>query len=44
MDRNSECNDQILKLINDLKSKGSFDQFRRECLGDIDTKVKRTNF
>ena len=28
------------KLVNELKAQGIFDQFRKDCLSDVDTKVK----
>ena len=28
------------KLVNVLKAQGIFDQFRKDCLSDVDTKVK----
>ena len=27
------------KLVNELKAQGIFDQFRQDCLSDVDTKV-----
>ena len=29
------------KLVNELKAQGVFDQFRKDCLSDVDTKVGR---
>lgn len=29
----------ITNIVNDLKAKGFFDEFRHECLADVDTKV-----
>ena len=28
------------KLVNELKAQGVFDQFRKDCLSDVDTKVE----
>lgn len=32
-------NEAIQQVINKVKSQGLFDQFRKECLADVDTKV-----
>lgn len=32
-------NDDIEKIVNDLKAKGVFDEFRKECLSAVDTRV-----
>ena len=29
------------KLVNVLKAQGIFDQFRKDCLSDVDTKVRK---
>lgn len=29
------------KLVNELKAQGIFDQFRKDCLSDVDTKVRK---
>ena len=36
-----ELNDPRLeeRLVNELKAQGVFDQFRKDCLADVDTKV-----
>lgn len=31
--------DEIEKIINEVKSQGVFDEFRRDCISDVDTKV-----
>ena len=30
------------KLVNELKAQGIFDQFRKDCLSDVDTKVSQS--
>ena len=32
------------KLVNELKAQGVFDQFRKDCLSDVDTKVRYLHF
>ncbi len=39
MDFNINPNECVSNIVNTIKSNGSFDQFRRECLSDVDTKV-----
>lgn len=34
-----EKREYISKIVDNLKAQGSFDQFRRQCLSDVDTKV-----
>ena len=31
------------KLVSELKAQGVFDQFRKDCLSDVDTKVRKTS-
>lgn len=31
-------------IVGQLKSKGIFDQFRKECLADVDTKVSQYSY
>ena len=31
------------KLVSELKAQGVFDQFRKDCLSDVDTKVRETS-
>jgi hypothetical protein len=30
------------KLVGELKAQGVFDQFRKDCLSDVDTKVRKS--
>jgi len=40
MSETSSGDEQLVKeIIDKLKSEGFFDQFRKECLADVDTKV-----
>lgn len=32
--------ENIKKVVDNLKSNGTFDRVRRECLSDVDTKVR----
>ncbi|KAH9524836.1 hypothetical protein Btru_028005 [Bulinus truncatus] len=32
----------IQEVINKVKSQGLFDQFRKECLADVDTKMRHS--
>ena len=36
--------DIVNKLVEELKSQGIFDQIRGDCLQEVDTKVKKSNF
>ena len=31
------------RLVSELKAQGVFDQFRKDCLSDVDTKVRPRN-
>lgn len=39
MPESSVHEDEIEKIINEVKSQGVFDEFRRDCISDVDTKV-----
>lgn len=42
MDKNNETNpveEIVYTMLENLKSNGTFDEFRRHCISDIDTKV-----
>ncbi|KAH9405037.1 COMPASS (Complex proteins associated with Set1p) component shg1 [Tyrophagus putrescentiae] len=43
MDFNINPNECVSNIVNTIKSNGSFDQFRRECLSDVDTKPSYRN-
>lgn len=45
MDRHHSINDHQLidNIVCEVKSQGVFDQFRRECLADVDTKPAYIN-
>lgn len=38
-DSSHQNEDPVEKIVRDIKLKGIFDQFRKECLEDVDTKV-----
>ena len=39
MNSHDQPTPEVLDYVKKLKSNGTFDQFRRECLTDIDSKV-----
>ena len=42
-DSSGDMQKMVFEAMNDIKSQGVFDQFRRECLADVDTKVGFTD-
>lgn len=45
MQHTNELNDiggDVYTMLEKLKSNGTFDEFRRECISDIDAKVQNT--
>ncbi|KAI5715651.1 hypothetical protein M8J77_020080 [Diaphorina citri] len=43
MPESSVHEDEIEKIINEVKSQGVFDEFRRDCISDVDTKPAYQN-
>lgn len=44
MDHFTNINDSLIdKIVCEVKSQGAFDQFRRECIADVDTKPAYQN-
>ena len=42
-DVDEETTKMVQETISKIKSQGVFDQFRKECLADVDTKVNIPN-
>ena len=40
LDQDEEVDHDVREIIDSLKSKGLFDQFRKEFVADVDTKVE----